>query len=150
MDAETHFQELSDSPATHATDQLYAFFDSLPAVDTSMLRGEWEGGVLRTGHRGEKRLGAIKWVGKTFHSDAHVDPIVSRGETGGREVNAIMGGATLRKESHRGVETAVMVYNDHPIKDYFRRVTDNIVVGVMHHEGETAPLFFYLRRIGRS
>jgi hypothetical protein len=148
MNVEDRFQELAKSTTTISVDTMYELFDALPAVDTKFMLGDWEGGAFRTGHRGEKQLEAIRWVGKTFHDETNVDPIISRNGDGAREVNPILGKATLRTENHRGVSTAVMVYDNHPVKDYFRRVNDNIVVGVMDRQGDPSSLFFYLRRMG--
>lgn len=148
MSLEVRFKELVESTTTVSADALYELFDALPAVEVPFMLGDWEGGVFHTGHRGEKRLDAIRWAGKRFHDEADVDPIISFGDGGERVVNPILGKATLRAETHRGVRTAVMVYSDHPIKDYFRRVSDSAVVGVMDREGDDAPLFFHLRRLG--
>lgn len=148
MNVETRFQELAASTLPVTVDTMFAFFDTLAAVDTTLLRGDWDGGVFRTGHWGEKQLGKIQWVGKRFHNENDVYPIISRNAQGEREINPVLGKATLRTEEHRGLTTAVMVYNDQPVKDYFRRVNDNLVVGVMDRQGDPLPLFFYLRRIG--
>ena len=51
---------------------------------------------------------------------------------------------------HRGVVTAALVYDDVPIIDVFRRVTDDVVVGAADIRGESAPLLFVLRRSPQS
>ena len=48
---------------------------------------------------------------------------------------------------YRGVVTATMVYDRHPIFDHFRRIADDRVLGVMDRKGDEAPLFFFLRRL---
>ncbi|MEZ4453169.1 MAG: DUF4334 domain-containing protein [Nannocystaceae bacterium] len=126
--------------------RLFEFYDRLPALDPGSLRGAWEGGCFRTGHPGERQLETIGWVGKAFHGDDDVDPILSRGEDGGRIVNPIMGKASLRSVTYRGVTTATMIYDRHPIFDHFRRVDDDTILGVMDRKGDAFPLFFYLRR----
>lgn len=114
------------------------------------MLGDWEGGVFRTGHAGEQQLEAIKWVGKSFHSENDVDPIISRAADGGREANPVLGKATLRLVRYRGVSTATMVYDQHPVFDHFRKINDSLVLGVMDRKGEAFPLFFYLRRLARE
>lgn len=128
-------------------DALHALYDALPPIDTAFMRGEWEGGVFRTGHPGEQQLTAIGWVGKSFHHDNDVDPIVSRDEHGRRVANPILGKASLRLVHYRGAATATMVYDKHPIFDHFRKIDDDVVLGVMDRKGDAAPLFFYLRRL---
>jgi len=56
----------------------------------------------------------------------------------------------LRLVQHRGVVTAALVYDDVPIIDVFRRVTDDVVVGAADIRGESAPLLFVLRRSPQS
>jgi hypothetical protein len=58
-----------------------------------------------------------------------------------------MGQASLREVAYRGVVTATMVYDQHPIFDHFRRVSGDVVLGVMDRKGEEKSLFFWLRRL---
>ena len=53
--------------------------------------------------------------------------------------------ARLRPVEHRGVVTAAMVYDHLPIIDFFRRLDDDNVLGVMDLRGST-PYFFALAR----
>lgn len=110
------------------------------------MLGDWEGGAFRTGHKVERYLAKIGWVGKTFHGEDDVDPMICRAADGGREVSPVMGKAKLRAMSYRGVTTATMAYDEHPIFDHFRKIGDGLVLGVMNREGDASPLFFYLRR----
>ncbi|APR86297.1 Hypothetical protein A7982_11646 [Minicystis rosea] len=147
MNAEARFQALVASEVEVPLDALHALFDSLPAIEPSFMLGAWEGGVFRTGHKGERQLATIGWIGKTFHDENDVDPIISRGADGGREVNPILGKATLRFVRYRGVSTATMVYDQHPIFDHFRKISDDLVLGVMDRKGDAFPLYFHLRRL---
>lgn len=147
MSHEARFNELVESATQVSIDALHQLFDSLEAVDTSFMLGEWEGGVFKTGHKGERQLDVIKWAGKSFLHENDVDPIISRAADGGREVNPVMGKATLRMVTYRGVTTATMVYDQHPIFDHFRKIHDGLVLGVMDRKGDELPLFFYLRRL---
>ncbi len=128
-------------------DRLLSWYDTLPAVTVDELIGDWSGGVFDTGHPGEQKLDALAWVGKRFTGPDTVDPIVSRGADGERVANPVLGAARLRRVEHRGVVTATMIYDDHPILDHFRRVSGEAVLGVMDRKGDTSPLFFYLRRL---
>ena len=127
-------------------DEALAFYDALPAVDPEEMLGEWDGGLVPTGHPGEGQLDKLGWVGKTFRGADDVDPIVVRGPDGGRAASDVMGGATLRRVEHRGMATATMVYDRHPVFDHFRRVDERTVLGLMDRKGEDAPLIFFLRR----
>jgi hypothetical protein len=127
--------------------ELDAFYDALPAVETEAMLGEWTGGVFRTGHPGEKQLARLGWEGKTFRGENDVDPIVGRDAQGRRVASDVLGAASLRAVRHRGVVTATMVYDQHPIFDHFRAVDADTVLGVMDRKGDAFPLYFYLRRL---
>jgi hypothetical protein len=54
--------------------------------------------------------------------------------------------ARLRSVEHRGVQTAAMVYDALPIIDVFRRVSDDVRLGLMDLRGLPDPFFFVLTR----
>lgn len=140
------FRALADSAAPVPVDEAHALFDGLEPVSCEDMLGDWDGGLVPTGHPGEQQLGALGWIGKSFRSREDVDPIVCRAGDGGREANPVLGAASLRAVEHRGVVTATMVYDNHPVFDHFRRVDGETVLGLMDRKGEAAPLFFWLRR----
>lgn len=53
--------------------------------------------------------------------------------------------ARLRAVTHRSVTTAAMVYDHLPIIDYFRRIDERTLLGLMDMRG-AAPFFFQLER----
>ncbi len=136
----------ADPRADDAT--LLAYFDGLPAAKESDMIGEWRGGILSREHPAEMQLGALRWDGKRFVDRDQVYPIISRDNDGNRVVNDALGTASLREVVFRGVCTATMVYDTHPVFDHFRRVDDDRVVGVMDRKGAERPLVFWLARIG--
>lgn len=146
MNIAQHVEHLAARRDRTPLAELDALFDALPAVAEDFMIGEWDGGVFNTGHPGEQQLEALGWAGKRFRTRDDVDPIMSRRADGGREANPVMGGACLRRVGHRGVVTATMVYDRHPIFDHFRAVDDDTVLGVMERKGDAMPLYFWLRR----
>lgn len=54
--------------------------------------------------------------------------------------------ARLRTTRYRGVDTATMIYDQLPINDVFRRLSDDSVIGAMDLRGSSRPYFFVLRR----
>lgn len=147
MHATERINQLITSTGAVAVETLHAFYDGLPAIDTPFMLGAWEGGVFRTGHPGESQLVALGWVGKAFHGEDDVDPIVVLDAAGQRQASPVMGKATLRFVRYRGVCTATMVYDKHPIFDHFKQVDEETVLGVMDRKGEAFPLYFWLRRV---
>lgn len=146
MPANADFQKAIDNNLQDV-DALFTLFDSLPVASEEMMWGEWRGDVFYCGHPGEQQLQTLKWTGKNFHSRNNVNPIVVSGENGEREVSDLMGQASLREVRYRQKVSATMIYDNSPTMDYFRKVDDNTVMGVMDHKGDDLPLFFYLQRI---
>ncbi len=147
MSAAKDFQTAVESGEQHSEASMQALFDSLPGVSPDGLWGDWEGGLLATGHAGESQLDAVGWVGKCFNSREDVQPIIVRGENGERQPSDMMGQARLRAVEYRGVVSAAMIYDKHPTIDYFRAVDADTLMGVMDHKGDTASLYFFLRRL---
>ncbi|MGV0717239.1 DUF4334 domain-containing protein [Mycolicibacterium sp. XJ662] len=54
--------------------------------------------------------------------------------------------ARLRSMTYRGQSTAAMVYDQQPVIDVFRRVAEDVVLGVMDLRGSAQPYFFVLQR----
>lgn len=54
--------------------------------------------------------------------------------------------ARLRTTRYRGIDTATMVYDQLPINDVFRKLSDDAVIGAMDLRGIPRPYFFVLRR----
>jgi hypothetical protein len=54
--------------------------------------------------------------------------------------------ARLRNIEHRGVTSAAIVYDSQPIIDYFRRIDDDRVFGIMDLRSMPQPFFFLLVR----
>jgi hypothetical protein len=56
--------------------------------------------------------------------------------------------ARVRVVTHRGVPTAALLYDALPIVDVFRRVDDDVLLGLMDMRGLDAPFAFLLFRDG--
>jgi len=141
------FQQLNDPDGAVDDNQLLQFFDSLPAMPASRMLGDWTGGILSHAHPVEKQLKVMAWHGKRFTSADDVNPIISIDAAGNRFVNDILGTASLREVVFRGVPTATMIYDKSPVLDHFRKVSDDLVVGVMDQKGSERPLVFFLSRL---
>lgn len=123
-----------------------ALFDELPAVELDEMLGDWDGRCVPTGHPAEEHLAQLAWAGKRVHGRDEVHPLVCYDAFGGRVVSAFVGSATLRRVEYREVLTATIVYDARPYLEHFRRVSDDVLLGVAERKGEPAPLLFCLRR----
>ncbi|MEE3850137.1 DUF4334 domain-containing protein [Gordonia sp. LSe1-13] len=54
--------------------------------------------------------------------------------------------ARLRTTRYRGVDSATMIYDQLPVNDVFRRLSDETVLGAMDLKGSDRPYFFVLHR----
>jgi len=139
------FLQLKENAAND--DQLFAFFDALPAMPAARMLGDWTGGILSHKHPVERQLTAMAWNGKRFSAADDVNPIISLDSSGNRIVNDVLGAASLREMVYRGVSTATMIYDKSPVFDHFRKVTDDLVVGIMDQKGNERALVFFLARL---
>ncbi|NEJ22694.1 DUF4334 domain-containing protein [Rhizobium leguminosarum] len=55
--------------------------------------------------------------------------------------------ASLRLQALDGIETAAMIYDKQPIVDYFRRIDDVEIAGMMCVRGDPRRFFFKLRKV---
>ncbi|MEI1251180.1 GXWXG domain-containing protein [Rhizobium aouanii] len=55
--------------------------------------------------------------------------------------------ASLQLRTLDGIDTAAMVYDKQPIVDYFRRIDDDEIAGMMCVRDDPRRLFFKLRRV---
>ncbi|KAF4536914.1 Transcription factor [Lasiodiplodia theobromae] len=110
--------------------------------------GEWNGGSFETGHPSDPWLKEIRWVGKIFKSVDDIYPIIALDDDGKKVWLEKWGGAQLLEGKYRGVVSAAMVYDNYPIVDYFRRVSDDVIMGMMDAKQwrDAGPSFFYLKR----
>lgn len=54
--------------------------------------------------------------------------------------------ARLRTTRYRGIDSATMIYDNLPINDVFRKISEDTVIGAMDYRGGTRPYFFVLQR----
>jgi len=146
--ATSAFEDVLARAAAAEQRELARLFESLRSInDDAFLFGDWKGGLFHTGHPGERQIRNLGWDGKCFHARDHVEPMITLDDAGRRVANPVMGTARLRQVGYRGVVTATMIYDRHPIMDHFKHVNDDVVMGVMDRKGDDLPLYFYLTRI---
>ncbi|EPY53893.1 hypothetical protein SPOG_02881 [Schizosaccharomyces cryophilus OY26] len=125
-------------------------FDKLKPVSPSFMIGEWTGGDFDTGHIGHKYLTDMRWAGKAFRSLDDGDPILIYNDKGQRVWNKDWGHASLREMVFRNVTSTSMIYDEKPIFDHFRFITDDMVAGAMESPkmfGTESTYYFYLTRL---
>ncbi|MEV5597427.1 DUF4334 domain-containing protein [Streptomyces sp. NPDC052496] len=146
-------QEVLDAVAsgsTYDSTRLADLFDRLEPVDTAFLIGTWRGGAFEDAGENAALLAKMRWYGKRFVDADHVEPLLCRDEDGTVYSYTEMGLASLREVVHRGKQSAAMVYDQLPVIDHFRRLTDDVLLCVMDKKGDPEDFYFHLTRVPDS
>jgi choline dehydrogenase-like flavoprotein len=143
-------EELAAQQTLVSDEELDAIWAALDVVTPDEMLGAWRGTGLNTGHSAQRRLQALRWYGKTFHSPYDTEPLVCRDADGRLYSNTeVSGTASLHPLPFRGEVTAALVYHSRPIVDSFKRV-DATLMGIMVGGNEPADgarhFYFILRR----
>jgi aryl-alcohol dehydrogenase len=147
MGIEQQLLEVVKSGGELDNETLERYFDKLEPVDADFLIGSWKGGVFEHSSDDYKMMDQMRWYGKRFVSRDHVEPLLCRREDGSVYSFEEMGLATIREIAFRGRTSAAMVYDQLPIIDNFRRVSDDVMLGYMDKKGGTSDLYFSLVRV---
>ncbi|OKI02674.1 hypothetical protein A6A06_13850 [Streptomyces sp. CB02923] len=143
-------QEVLDAIASggqYDTTKLAELFDRLEPVDTALLIGTWRGGGFEDSSENAALLAKMRWYGKRFTDADHVEPLLCRAEDGTVHSYTEMGLASLREVVHRGKQSTAMVYDQLPVIDHFRRLTDDVLLCVMDKKGDPEDFYFHLTRV---
>lgn len=139
--------EVIASGGEYDNKQLAKLFDRLEPVNSALLIGTWQGGGFEHTSENAALLASMRWYGKRFVDADHVEPLLCRDEGGTVFSYEEMGLATLREVVHRGRQSTAMVYDQLPVIDHFRRLTDDVLLGVMDKKGAPADFYFHLTRV---
>ncbi|EFC83625.1 DUF4334 domain-containing protein [Parafrankia sp. EUN1f] len=138
--------ELIRTGANESAEPLLALFDELDPVPATFMYGRWRGGLLTADRELGVLLTRMKWYGRHFTDAEHADPLLCRRSDGTLYSFAGLGLARLRELSFRGKVSAAMIYDDQPMIDVFRKISENVVLGVTDTKGRPADFFFHLTR----
>ncbi|CAN8101316.1 unnamed protein product [Discula destructiva] len=146
---EQQFTELTKTEGHIDEATVAAVYDQLKPVEPEQLIGQWLGGSFDTGHPTHATLRDFKWAGKDYRSVDDVDPVMVYAEDGTRTWAEKFGHARLRKVEFRGAVTTAMIYDNLPILDPFRFVSEDVIMGAMDTklQPNDGTYFFYLTRI---
>jgi hypothetical protein len=142
MNAETAIMQLIGSGEACPASTLMEMFDQLESVSADFMLGTWKGGRFDGGASPDP----INWYGKRFVSAQHVEPLLCRAADGSIYSYDKLGLAQLREVVFQGKVSASLIYDQQPIMDYFRKVTDDVVVGLGDIKGKPTDFFFHLTR----
>jgi len=141
MSAENELLELIKSGKDCPASVLMPLFEKLEPVPADFMIGTWRGGKFDN-----TQLDPINWYGKRFVSSSHVEPLLARKEDGTVYSYEGLGVAQLREVAFGGKVQASLIYDKQPMMDYFRKVSDDIVLGLGDIKGRPIDFFFWLER----
>lgn len=141
--------EMYQDKKTHSAAEVDPLYEKLEAVPSEFLIGTWKGGVFE-----ENPSNPQNWYGKKIYPDLTADAWLTNNPDGSPGPNnPIMGGmgpATIRQEEYKGKTSAVLVYANQVVRDYFRKIRGDysnpelgdIVIGFSTYENN----YFHLTR----
>lgn len=119
---------------------LMSLYRQLEPVSIDFMIGTWHGSLFN-GQSGDG------WWGKNMISKDHVQPLLWTREDGSVYSNEVWGLAHLELGTFDTLsETAMLKYNDKPLYDYFRKVTEETVIGLTPAAAAGTDFFFQLTR----
>ena len=162
------------------TQQALHVFEELDTVSIDFMKGRWRGEEIATDHPLDGLLEVTGWYGKLFVDENNVHPLLFYTKDKkslfsvdpkhiplGRGLISLKQAAQLapmflnmfktkKASAHLemmeciGKVTATMVYNQKPIKDFFKKIDENRLLGMMKSEAFPEPYFFMLVRDDES
>jgi GXWXG protein/Domain of unknown function (DUF4334) len=125
---------------------LLPLYEQLEPVSVEFMKSVWHGSLFNGTPQG-----GPGWWGKDMRDPADVKPLLYQREDGTVYVNEMYGRAALSVASYGNLSPTVLLkYKTAPTQDYFRRVTDDVVLGLTPaSESETpdgSDFFFQLTR----
>ncbi|WP_339845524.1 DUF4334 domain-containing protein [uncultured Halopseudomonas sp.] len=141
-EVEQRWLEMIASGEAYPAETLLPLFEQLEPVDTEFMLGTWKGGKFDGGAMPDP----INWYGKRFNSTTDVEPLLVTDAEGKVQTFDKLGGAQMREIKYNGVTSAALIYDTQPIMDYFRKVNDNVVIGLGDIKGKPTDFVFHLTR----
>ena len=144
MNRRLMFDQLVNKAGDLSFDELDQFFESLDPVDIEDTLGFWKGGYLKGWEIFFRNYFIFHWFGKNFISAdkirAQVWSIL------GFKISFGIGNSRLRRVEFRDKVSTALIYNYLPIIDHFRKVDDDILMGIMEIKGRSF-VYFYIQRL---
>ncbi|RAK75466.1 uncharacterized protein BO72DRAFT_487510 [Aspergillus fijiensis CBS 313.89] len=149
---ESQFWALNKHPKQVTSADITAVFDKLqPIAPEKLIGSRWRGYAFHSGHPAEKLLMEdLKFAGKDFVSLSEVNLMVFDGE-GNWVKSEEWGNSRLREVKFREVVSAALISDTKPCIDYWRGVSDDVVMVALEDDGSltqgAGPLYGYMIRV---
>ncbi|KKN87316.1 hypothetical protein LCGC14_0259930 [marine sediment metagenome] len=141
-EVENKLMQMIESGDAYSAETLMPLFKQLEPVDLDFMLGTWHGGKFDGGAEPDP----LNWYGKRFNSVNDVEPILYPGPDGTLQNYDKLGRAQIREMVFADQVSAALIYDQQPIIDYFRKVSDDVVIGLGDIKGKPLDFFFHLTR----
>ncbi|ADV83773.1 DUF4334 domain-containing protein [Terriglobus saanensis] len=151
------FEKYKNQEFIEDDSKLLDLFDQLDPISCDEIYSRWATGPFNTDHWATKAVSKVKWYGQWFRSKMDATPLVCFDEEGNLFPYQVIGGeGTLWMAEFRGKISATMMCDLQPVFNYFRKVDDNTLMGIMSEkkllpETDAEPtdryFYFHSRRI---
>ncbi|XHG09044.1 hypothetical protein AWENTII_012123 [Aspergillus wentii] len=130
--------------------EVAKIFHQLKPVTNETLIGEWDAHVFPSDsdHPRHGLAEALLPSGKTFYSADHAQKVAIR--DGKRKRQEFWGDVFTAQAEFKGVVSTAIIYDDHPMIEYFRYVDDHTVAGANWYKKlkDAGIYYFYMTRTG--
>ena len=141
-ETEERVLQMIASGEAYSADTLMPLFKQLEPVSLEFMLGTWRGGKFDGGAEPDP----LNWYGKRFTSVNDVEPVLYPGPDGTLQNYDKLGRAQIREMVFDDTVSAALIYDQQPIIDYFRKVNDDVVIGLGDIKGRPLEFFFHLTR----
>lgn len=142
MTTEETLMEIIDSGKACPPSTLMPLFEKLEPASIDFMIGQWHGGKFDGGATPDP----INWYGKRFVSRDYVEPMLCRQEDGTVYAWDKWGVAQMRNVEFGDKVQACLIYDEKPMFDYFRKISEDVVLGLGDIKGQPTEFFFWLKR----
>lgn len=140
--AEAQLLEMIESGRAVPADELMKLYEQLEPTTEDFMIGQWHGGKFDGG----AEPSPISWYGKRFNNRDDVNPMLCTKPDGEIYAWDDWGQAQMREMAFGGKVQAALIYDKLPMYDYFRKVSDDTIIGLADIKDRAMDFFFWLRR----
>ena len=150
-----NYEQIQGKKNTYSIKELDEVFSNSQSVSIDELAGEWRIGYLFTKEGTGSMLEFLLKIIPLFrvHSKIFINQnnVKAWGyEIFGRRFYNPISKAILREKEFRNKRSASITYKYLPITDYFRRIDENRIMGIMEVCGKLSLYFYIFRLINKG
>ncbi len=139
LTAQERFEEMVENREIVDYATIKPLFLELEGTTNEFMFGQWRGGSFS----GQTTI--TNFYGKRFNSPEHCEPMLRTDDEGNVYAWGDWGEARLREVVYWDKVQSAVIYDDRPLMDYFRKVNDDLVIGLGDWKGKPKGFFWLIR-----